>query len=76
MASTPCIRLVADPTAAPQASPTHALPTSVVAQNPVTAPISIMPSTPKFMMPLRWVSISPVPASTSGVPATIATAMD
>ena len=38
------------------------------AKNAVTAPISIMPSTPRFNTPDRSASSSPSPASTSGVP--------
>src|SRR5262249_43076862 len=34
---------------------------------PTTAPISIWPSTPRLMMPARWVSVSPSSASSSGV---------
>ena len=37
-------------------------------QNAVTAPISIMASTPRFITPLRSAKSSPSPASTSGVP--------
>ena len=37
-------------------------------KNAVTAPISIIPSTPRFRTPERSASSSPRPASTSGVP--------
>ncbi len=43
-------------------------------RNADTAPINIIPSTPRLTTPTRSVSSSPSPASTSGVPAATAAA--
>ena len=56
--------------------PANGLPVLVVTQNPVTAPISMVPSTPRSRTPLRWVRIAPVPARTTGVPEDTATTRD
>src|SRR5690606_34788351 len=50
------------------------LPVMTVAMKPVTAPPSIVPSTPRVRTPDRSVTSSPSAASASGVPARIAPA--
>ena len=49
-------------------SPIHGLPVDRVAENPATAPISIIPSTPRFRTPARSAKISPIAAKSSTVP--------
>ena len=56
----------APPTSAP-AQPSHGLPVRTVAPNPEIAPISIIPSTPRFSTPDFSTTSSPSPASRMGV---------
>src|SRR5260221_1342744 len=58
--------------AMPPANPTVALFVSCAASTDVIAAVSIIPSIPRLMMPLRSTTSSPSTASSSGVEATIA----
>ena len=49
---------------------------SMPAQNPTTAPISIIPSTPRFMTPHRLATISPRAAKRTGTATVIALAIE
>ncbi len=56
------------PTTVPVITPAQTLPVLKAAAKPVTAPMIIIPSTPKFRIPERSVKISPRVAYSSDVP--------
>ena len=49
-------------------APSHGLPVATTVENPATAPISIIPSTPRFRTPARSAKISPIAANSRIVP--------
>src|SRR5215218_10528108 len=55
-------------------SPIQALPVQFMTANPLSAPISIMPSTPRLRMPERSANVSPRAAYRMAVPAGTAAA--
>jgi hypothetical protein len=63
------IKAIRPPASSAAAIPHQLLPVNTVTRKPDTAPISIMPSTPRFIIPERSASISPEAANKSGVPA-------
>src|SRR5258707_4229751 len=72
MAKSPNNMPITSAPAMPPANPTVALFVSCAASTDVIAAVSIIPSIPRLMMPLRSTTSSPSTASSSGVEATIA----
>src|SRR6266446_9793626 len=72
MAKSPNSTPITSAPAMPPANPTNALFVSCAASTDVIAAVSIIPSMPRLMMPLRSTTSSPSTASSSGVEATIA----
>ena len=60
---------IAMPAPIAAATPRAADPVVYAAAKPATAPITIIPSTPRFSTPERSVTSSPIAASSSGVDA-------
>src|SRR5512143_1403943 len=67
MANTAKVAATSMPEAAPAASPTHGDPEAAAPHAAPKAPLSMMPSRPTLITPLRSATISPVAASASGV---------
>ena len=61
-------RLRAAPASIAAATPSHGFPVATTVAKPATAPISIMPSTPRFTTPARSAKISPRAAKNRTVP--------
>ena len=61
-------RLISPPASIAVARPSQALPVETAVEKPATAPISIIPSTPRFRTPDRSAKISPTAANSSTVP--------
>ena len=68
MANTPWSRLRTPPATIATTSAIHGLPVATTVENPATAPISIIPSTPRFSTPDRSAKISPIAANSRTVP--------
>ena len=68
---TPKTSAISAPATAPVRMPSTALPVVTVIANAVTAPASIMPSTPRLSTPERSATSSPRAANKSGVAALI-----
>ncbi len=64
-------RLINPPASIPARTPHHGEPVFRPKMKPVTAPISIIPSTPRFRIPDLSANISPIVAKSIGVPARI-----
>src|SRR3954447_23025924 len=56
------------PTSIAAMTPIHGLPVDRVVEKPATAPMSIIPSTPRFRTPARSAKISPIAANRNTVP--------
>ena len=56
------------PASIARTSPSQGLPVETAVENPATAPMSIMPSTPRFRTPARSAKISPIAANSRTVP--------
>ena len=69
MVTTAWSRLSRPPASIATARPSHGLPVDTTVEKPATAPISIMPSTPRLSTPARSAKISPMVAKRSTVPA-------
>ena len=65
---TPCSRLKAPPASIAMITPSQGFPVEAATENPATAPISIIPSTPRFRTPDRSAKISPIAAKSRMVP--------
>src|SRR5216684_3009905 len=74
MAKSPNSMPMTSAPAMPPANPTNALFVSCAASTDVIAAVSIIPSIPMLIIPLRSTTSSPSTASSSGVEATIASA--
>ena len=61
-------RPISPPASIAAPRPSQALPVETVVEKPATAPISIIPSTPRFRTPARSAKISPIAANSSTVP--------
>ena len=68
MVITPWTRLSRPPASIATRTPSHGLPVATPVAKPATAPISIIPSTPRLRTPDRSAKISPIAAKSRMVP--------
>ena len=76
MVMTPWTRLSRPPASIATTTPSHGLPVDTAVEKPATAPISIIPSTPRLRTPLRSARISPIAANSEDRPARDARGQD
>ena len=69
MVMTPWTRLSRPPASIAARTPSHGLPVLIAIEKPATAPMSIIPSTPRLRTPLRSAKISPIAANSEDRPA-------